>query len=495
MQLPELVLASAARTPTRLAVSGPDGEMSYAELDSMANRIGRGLAQLGVRVGDRVGICMDKSARAVAAMQGVLRLGAAYVPIDPVSPAARVIKIINDCAAAAVVVTSPECGRNLLSEGMSCPLLGGPDGLTWEGVVAQPASPLADPGLGEDDLAYILYTSGSTGDPKGVCISHRNALAFVEWAASELDAAETDRFANHAPFHFDISVLDLYVAFRSGGSVHLIPQEMSYAPALLVDFLVRRGITVWYSVPSALILMIREGGVLDVDPKALRALLFAGEPFPIKHLRRLRDRWPGVRFLNLYGPTETNVCTFFEVATVPSDQDRPVPIGKACCGDRVWARRDDGAVAQVGEEGELVVDGPTVMLGYWGGPDQYGKPYPTGDRVVLRADGDYDYLGRRDNMVKIRGFRVELGEIEDVLAAHPAIDSVAVVAAGSGMDARLVAYLVATDHEPPTLLQVKRLCAERLPRHMIVDSVRYVEALPRTSNGKVNRRELAGRAV
>jgi clorobiocin biosynthesis protein CloN4 len=463
--------------------------MTYGELDRSADRVAGALAELGVRPGDRVGIWSDKSARTVAAMQGVLRLGAAYVPVDPLSPPSRALKILTDCAARAVVTTA-ERAADVKDVG-ACLYV---DDEEWRGVMARAVSPPApEPDVGADDLAYILYTSGSTGDPKGVCISHRAALAFVDWAAGELAATPADRFANHAPFHFDLSVLDLYAAFRSGGSVHLIPHEVSFAPKLLVDFLRRERITVWYSVPSALILMMRDGGLLDIDPGPLRAVLFAGEPFPVKHLRTLRERWPDVRFLNLYGPTETNVCTYHEVGAIPAEQTRPVPIGTASCGDRVWARRSDGAVAQPGEEGELVVAGPTVMLGYWGRPPQDG-PYPTGDVVVQGPDGAYDYLGRRDNMVKVRGYRVELGEIEAALLAHPAVADAAVVAVGSGTDSSLVAYVVPDDSRGPTLLDLKRHSAERLPRHMILDEVRPLDGLPRTGNGKVDRRRLAAEA-
>jgi amino acid adenylation domain-containing protein len=483
VKLHELVREQARRSPGLLAVSGPDGPMTYGELDREADALASWLAGLGVQPGDRVALWLPKSVRAIATMQATLRLGAAYVPIDPLSPVARAVQVVSDCAPR-VVVTTADWAMELRERGLTA-AVPYPEGLEQAGPVPDPRG---DPG----DLAYILYTSGSTGTPKGVCLSHRNALAFVDWVVAEIGACPADRFANHAPFHFDISVLDLYAAFRVGASVHLIPTEMSFAPALLVDYMLRHRITVWYSVPSALVLMAQDGGMLQVPPSdfSLRTLLYAGEPFPIKHLRRLRDYLP-VRILNLYGPTETNVCTFYEVTSVPADQVRSVPIGRACSGDRIWAVRDDGVPAGPGEEGELVVDGPTVMLGYWGQPPQDGRPYRTGDRVVLLDGGDYQYLGRRDGMVKVRGYRVELGEIEAALQAHPDIADAAVSLSGTGMNVKIVAHVVPAGASAPGLLEIKRHCAATLPRHMIVDMVRHIAALPRTRTGKLDRRTLA----
>lgn len=483
MKLHELVREQARRSPGLLAVNGPDGQMTYGELDREADALACTLAERGVRRGDRVALWLPKSARAVVTMQAALRLGAAYVPIDPLGPVARTQRVMEDCAPR-VVVTTAEWAVKLRRHGVAA-------ALPYPEDLAR-VPPVSDPGGDPGDLAYILYTSGSTGTPKGVCLSHRNALAFVDWAVTEIGARPADRFANHAPFHFDISVLDLYAAFRAGASVHLIPTEMSFAPALLVEYMLQHQITVWYSVPSALVLMARDGGLLKVPPSdfSLRVLLYAGEPFPTKYLRSLRDYLP-VRILNLYGPTETNVCAFYEVTSIPADQVRSVPIGAACSGDRIWAVRDDGVPAGPGEEGELVVDGPTVMLGYWGRPRQDGQPYRTGDRVMLLDSGDYQYLGRRDGMVKVRGYRVEIGEIEAALQAHSDIADVAVLLVGTGIDAKIVAYVVTADTRRPGLLELKRHCAATLPRHMIIDAVRHVTELPRTGTGKLDRRAVA----
>lgn len=489
MRLQDAVKDHGAKNPDSLAVRGPDGSLTYSELDSLANRIARGLEGCGVGKGERVAIWLEKSTVAVASMQAVMRLGAAYVPIDPLSPVARTRHLLSDCEIE-VLVSTQERAAAVPTDALrplSCLCVGGCwDGRDWQEVLDSPDHPLPDPGTGEDDLAYILYTSGSTGLPKGVCISHRNALAFVDWAIAELAIGPEDRLANHAPFHFDLSVFDLYAAFQTGAAVFLIPDGMSFAAGRLVEFLVREQLTVWYSVPSVLILMMEHGGLLDRPQLPLRAILFAGEIFPVKHLRQLRDRWPGIRYLNLYGPTETNVCTFHEVVELESDRILPVPIGRACSGDRVWVRKEDGGTARPGEEGELMVAGSTVMLGYWGREPQAGRSYATGDIVRVLEDGLFQFAGRRDHMVKVRGNRVELGEIEAVLQEHPAIRETAVVATGIGLDTRLVAFVVAADTERLSLLALKEHCAKRLTRYMIVDRVCYVDRLPRMRTGKVD---------
>jgi amino acid adenylation domain-containing protein len=496
VRLERLVADSAERNPDRPAINDERQELSYRELDALADRTATALAELGVRRGDRVGIWLNKSAQAVATMQGALRLGAAYVPVDPMSPPSRAGTIMRDCGIRALVAAADRAGSVLDGDLARVPLLAadsGPGAMAWSDLDHLDARPRPNAG-GADDLAYILYTSGSTGVPKGVCISHRNALAFIEWAAREVLAQPQDRFSNHAPFHFDLSVFDLYAAFLCGGCVAIVPEQHAYVPRALVEFAVREAITVWYAVPSALILMVDRGGLLTQPDLKLRVVVFAGEPYPIKQLRRLREGLRGVRMFNWYGPTETNVCTGYEVTEIAPDRSVPVPIGHAVSGDRVWAVKDDGSDAGVGEEGELLVSGPTVCLGYWGREPQGDRPYRTGDIVRREPAGDYLYVGRRDHMVKIRGHRVELGEVEAALLTHPQIDDAAVAAVGSGIDARLVAYLAARS-DPPSLLEIKRHCAERLPRHMIIDRAVVLEELPRTRNGKLDRLALQRNAA
>jgi clorobiocin biosynthesis protein CloN4 len=470
---------AAARTPGAPAVTGPAGTATYAELDRHADALAWALAERGVGRGDRVVVRAAKSPAAVAATQAALRVGACYVPVAASAPPERAAALAADCAAAAVVADPGGAAPLRALLGPGTPVLGtaAPDA---------PPGPFPDPGTGPGDLAYVLYTSGSTGRPKGVRITHGAARAFVDWAVRELGVGPGDRLANHAAFTFDLSVLDLYAAFTAGAAVSLVPEDAAFAPALLVDHLHRERVTVWYSVPSALALMMRDGGLLDRPaPPHLRAVLFAGEPFPIAPLRDLAG-WTGARLLNLYGPTETNVCTFHEVRPEDLRRDAPVPIGRAACGDRVRAVRPDGAAAGPGETGELVVEGPTVMRGYWGAPDLEG-PYRTGDLVRVRADGAFDFLGRRDRMLKVRGYRIEAGEVESVLATHPEVAEAAVVVHGAGLDAALAAFVVPVPGARPGVLSLKRHSAQRLPPYMVVDRVRLVAELPRTGNGKVDR--------
>jgi acyl-coenzyme A synthetase/AMP-(fatty) acid ligase len=240
-----------------------------------------------------------------------------------------------------------------------------------------------------------------------------------------------------------------------------------------------------------LILMMEHGGLLERScSPPLRAIIFAGEVFPIRHLRRLRHHYPHVRLWNWYGPTETNVCMSYEVNSLDAKRVHPVPIGRPCCGNTATMVSPVSAPVAADEQGELQVSGPTVMQGYWGKSPLAGDTYATGDIVRRDLNGDYVFVGRRDHMVKIRGYRVELGEVEAILALHSAVREVAVSVMGTGHTAKLVAFVVLHPGANLSLLGAKAHCASHLPRYMIIDRLHVKTALPLTDNGKIDRNRL-----
>ena len=498
--LQHLLEASAGRHAERPAVALPGRRLTYAELDDLSTRLALRLQEVGAKPGDRIGLLARKSGEAVAGMLGALKAGAAYVPLDASAPPARLAYILADCGIRILLVTSD-------AEGIAAALQTGLDPVTvivldGDGLNVDPGR-LRPPPTIETDLAYILYTSGSTGVPKGVTISHLNALTFVRWCQSVFDVRPEDRLANHAPLHFDLSVLDIYCALQAGACVHPVPEEIRAFPVRLAEWIAAERISIWYSVPSALTLLALHGRLEQRDLSALRLLLFAGEVFPIKHLQDLATKVRGPRYFNLYGPTETNVCTFHEVdlAALPS-RTETLPIGRSCANMAAFALTDEGTLAAVGDEGELLVAGSGVATGYWGLPERTAAGfvqnpleanrrdivYRTGDVVTLGADGEYRYLGRRDQQVKRRGYRIELGEIESVIYQLEGVKEAAVIAipdplAGSRLHSVVVAAAGAHLEEA----DVRAECSRLLPPYMVPESIEFVPALPRNSNGKVDR--------
>lgn len=509
--LAQLLRDSAARRPDHVAVEDPDrgSSITYRELDTRSDEISRMLVRRGVRPGDRVGVYAPKSVDSVAAIFGILKARAVYVPVDAGAPPARNAGIFADCSVKAVFVASP------LADGLRA---------AWQGVelpaVEEPADGLLllqglDDGVGESadttaqegeptDLAYILYTSGSTGRPKGVVHTNASGLSFVDWCSEALEPNENDRFSSHAPFHFDLSILDLYLPIKHGATVVLVGEEVGKQPLGLATLISNLRLSVWYSTPSILRLLTDFGRMARFDYSSLRLVLFAGEVFPIKHLRALKGLWPHPRYFNLYGPTETNVCTYFEVpAEIPESRTTPMPIGWTCENDRARVVDEDGSEVPFGSEGELCISGGTVMQGYWNLPERSERAflndasgarwYRTGDVVRETRDEGYVYVGRRDRMVKRRGYRVELGEIEAALYRHPAVTEAAAVAARDEQgDVRIDAYLACADGQRRSLIEMKTFCSENLPMYMVPDRFVFRDRLPKTSTDKIDYQRLTG---
>ncbi len=509
---------AAEQFPERIAIDSPGvASITYAELDTLANKLRDRLVRLNVQPGDRVGIYMRKSIDAIASIFGILKCGAAYIPVDPDAPAPRCAFILNNCSVAVIISEQrlePALRAELERLGAVPSLLvfdGGIDPVplralleSEQGRAPAPTVPTVYTDL--DDLAYILYTSGSTGRPKGVMLSHRSARSYVDWCTDVFEPNETDVFSSHAPLHFDLSILDVFCSLKHGAMLVLISEQVAKDPLRLAPLIAQKRISVWYSVPSILNLLALHGKLDRYDYGALRLVLFAGEVFPVPQLRGLRTRWPHPRYFNLYGPTETNVCTYYELPpTTPPDRVEPYPIGKTCSHVRCRVVDSSGSDVAPGGDGELVVTGDGVMQGYWNLPEQNAnaflvdsdgaKWYRTGDIVVQDPSGDFVYRGRRDRMVKRHGYRVELGEIEAGLATHPAAREVAVVSLPDSTGAvRIKAYLSLRDERQPSVIEMKQFCSERLPRYMIPDTFGFLSALPRTSTDKIDYQTLLKQA-
>jgi acyl-coenzyme A synthetase/AMP-(fatty) acid ligase len=335
-------------------------------------------------------------------------------------------------------------------------------------------------------------------------LTHANAASFVDWCSEVFAPTEEDRFSSHAPFHFDLSILDIYVPIKHGARVDLIPDELGKSPRDLAKFIATRQITVWYSTPAILSLLAEFGQLSLLDCSSLRLVLFAGEVFPVKQLRKLVTKWPSPLYYNLYGPTETNVCTYAAIPTpIPEDRAEPYPIGPACSHCKALVLDADNQPVNAGEEGLLHISGPSVFSGYWARPTESAavflerdgvRWYNTGDVVREDATDGFTYLGRRDRMVKRRGYRIELDEIETALYRHPSIQEAAVISVPhpeSGV--RIVGYLVAPESSRPSMVEMKAFCNRHLPSYMNPDVFIFVDSLPRTSTNKTNYQALIQR--
>lgn len=501
------VLAEAAhRDPGRVAVGTPSGATNYRQLAEIAGRVQSAIVQLGVRHGDRVAIIgAPVTEHTIAAIHGVLAAGAIWVPIDPGSPPARWASIVAMADPAAVVayagaldlftavapnipaVVIDKPAKKLLDE---VPATGK---RIWLGDIG-PAE-LRPHGGDQADIAYILPTSGTTGVPKGVALSHQAGLAFADWMVSQFAVSADDVVAAHAPLHFDMSVFSLFGTARAGASIVPVPLQLSSFPAELADWIANQRISVWFSVPYPLIRLARLGvdGLLQVR-NTLRTVLFGGEVFAHEQLAVLMRALPDTQFANLFGPTETNACTAEVLTEIPSE---PVPIGRATAGAHCWVEDHQGRVLTAdGSVGELVVAGPTVASGYWGqmeagaggfrvGPELWaGRGFATGDWVEIYSGRRFLYRGRRDHMVKINGQRLELGEVESVIAELREVRGCCVLPLGGHEDPRLGAVIAS---EALGEEDIREHCRARLPRWAVPARIVLVEELPLGSTGKLDR--------
>lgn len=481
------LLAEAAKAyPSRPALVADDRTWTYAELDAVVDDLARRIEQAGVRPGDRIGVFAAKSAEAVFGIYAGLRAGAVVAPLDVRGPVARTRRMREQAGFSLLLTTSA-------TRGAAQSIAGGEPaegelghGLGW--MRCEPAPPAGTDG------GYVLFTSGSTGWPKGVLLSHENVAHFAKWAADEVGLVATDRVGSQAALTFDLSTFDLFSTAAAGACVVLMPERIKAFPRDVAGWLADNAVTVLYAVPSLYQELLERGGVRDGLPSSLRALLYAGEPFSPHALEMYLKLMDGKPVYNLYGPTETNVCTF---TRVPTDwtTTQELTVGRAIPGDVVDVFDESGEPTD--SDGEICVAGETVFQGYLEAGElrdptrrlrfrdgTVRRAYLTGDLGSRTPDGRIRLRGRRDVQVKRRGYRIDLGEIESVAAELPEINAVAAVQKHAG-EIWLYASGSTLDRD------VLRHLGGHLPAYMLPDRVVLLDALPTNDRGKTDRLALA----
>lgn len=489
---PQRDLASSAIIGTR---GGAD--YTFSDIDRLARDIEQELAALGVAAGDRVILRLRPSPQALAAILACSRARAIFVPVDPAAPPGREEQILHLANPAARIDDVERVA------GVTATVTSSADGLHVS-AIRQVGS--VEQGLGAvaTGTAYIIFTSGTTGAPKGIAMSHAAVVAFWKGMIEAICPSADFVLGTTAPLHFDMSLLDVGLAWGTGNPLALIDRDLLISPRHFVWQMQDRQVTHLSCVPSVWRILLKNARNELAGLTSLRCTIFAGEAFPLGDVHDLRSVRPGLRLINCFGQSESIACSFLEV---PDDLEGvpSLPIGPAHPGAEMFLVSTGGqAVTEPGEIGEMYLRGPTLFSGYWGDegatraalmanplqPDDPERVFRTGDLAELGPKGEYYFVGRVDHQVKIRGNRVELEEVERCLERHPAVTEAAVlVTRTSGAD-RLEAF-VGVDAERIDLAGLTSFCARYLPEYMIPSRVSPVEELPRNPAGKLDRVTLA----
>lgn len=495
ISLPALFRAVAAARGAAPALRDGERTLSYRELDDLTDRIAARLAAEGVRPGDRVGILLPRSAETQISILAVLKAGAAYVPLDPSYPAERLRFLVRDAEIRVVVGDAGRCAAG---------------GLKDVRVLAPEAEETIPPAppvpLDGSELAYVIYTSGSTGTPKGCMVQHTSVLDLVRGVMSVVDLDTEDRVALFLPFIFDGSVLQFWLSLAAGATAVVVPARVAQSMPDFLDLLRREAVTLVIQVPTTLRALAHAHEEAGWPPLALRYVLVGGESVELDVVSAFLARCPGTppEVVNIYGPTEAACVATCRVLT-REDFDGPVPspIGTALPHLLVEVRGEAMEPVPDGEVGELVIAGSGVAVGYLGRPELTAERfvvldtprgpvryYRTGDLARRLPDGSFAYLGRNDQQVKVRGIRVELGEVETYLRAHPMVREAAATVVDTQAGAQfLTACVVLADpapEKPEALLRQHMLAS--LPPFMAPDRYQFVPELPSTDSGKLDRR-------
>jgi amino acid adenylation domain-containing protein len=478
--------AQVAGMPDAVALVCGTERLTYAALNARANRIARRLRDMGVRHGDLVGVCLERTPDLVAAVLGILKTGGAYVPLDPQYPADRVAFIAGDAKLGVIVAQGSV--RSVLPPSAAAVLLLDADGAELASEVEENLEPHGAP----DDLAYVIYTSGSTGRPKGVAIEHRSAVALLSWAHTVYGPEELAGVLASTSICFDLSVFELFVPLTGGGAVVLVHDALAFPAAPAAE-----EVTLVNTVPSAMEGLLGSGEGL---PPGVQTVNLAGEKLTVELVREIYARTKVRRVYDLYGPSEDTTYSTYALRTA----DGPYTIGRPIANTRAYVLDGRGQPVPVGAIGELYLGGVGLARGYLNRPrltaerfvpNPFGpvgsRLYRTGDLARYLPDGSLEFLGRMDHQVKLRGFRIELGEVETVLREHPTVETaVALVREDQPGDRRLVAYVVPAAGAAVSDGEVLEHLHRRVPQYMVPQHLIVLGELPLTPNGKLDRRAL-----
>ncbi|MCA9140136.1 MAG: amino acid adenylation domain-containing protein [Planctomycetales bacterium] len=516
------LLHSAQRWPDHIAFRCGKDSLTYAQLDDASSRLANLLHQRGVRKGDNVAVRFPPCVQSPIAVYAAMKAGAAMVPIDPHTPTSRVCDILS-AGNIRHMISSP------LAEAMidqidrsGTPLahvIGTqhetPDSLTftpWSEIDRIAPLQLANTGSvsnHDDHPAYVIFTSGSTGTPKGIVHSHRSANSYVRLSIQTYGVGHHDRIANLSPLHFDMSTFGYYSSVAAGSTTVLVPPTYSMLPASLSLLIESERITIWYSVPFALIQLLERGALEKRDVTSLRWVMYGGEPLPPHHVTELQKHMPQTWISNVYGPAEVNQCTYYHLPPNTRQNVSVSPVGSIPIG-RAWDETeirivDDQDRAVIGNDsGELLVHSPTMMTRYWHSseddldvfyfdPESGNRFYRSGDLVRRRDDGELEFIGRMDRQVKLRGYRVELDEVEQVLAMHADVTEAAAFCADHHETKLLVAAVMTRQNTDHFVVDLRSHLSRKLPSYAIPGNIFVCQDFPRTTSGKIDRIELARR--
>lgn len=521
--LHDVFLNTVSLKPNNIAIISEDGsKITYEELNSLSNKFANLFSSLkeNIRETPYVGFISPVHVSSIAAVIGTLKIGCTYIPLDEYSPTERLAHIIDNTNLDIIVVDSNWYDQhselfekeqikkviivgNINSGSNKC--------INFEEVGEQSSNEPAILNQVSDDLAYILHSSGSTGIPKGIMLTHRNARTFVDWMQKEFQLTENDKVMSRAPFKFDLSVFDIFNTFNAGATLVCYDwnrkREEDNKHKDYVNLMKRENASVIYTTPSTFISLMNRGNLAKANI-SLREIMYAGEPFPTPQLRKLKNALPNTRIANIYGPTETNIITYYWIDDLPED-DSAIPLGDVVEDTEILVVSEDGSkICEPNVMGELWCRGGTVTIGYLGIQEKTKESlvlspfhkYPvyfwrTGDFGYRDESGCLHYKGRKDHMVKVKGYRIEIGEVESAISANENIDEFVVVAVpDEKYGNRLYCFYSILKSKDVTDEKLREFLKLKLPEYMIPYKFVFKKSLPKTSSGKVDRVLLADEA-